>query len=253
MAGHSKWKNIKHKKAASDAVKGRVFSRIAKEMTICARSGGGDPSSNITLRTIIAKARAANMPADNIDRAIKRGTGEIAAAALEEIVYEGFAPGGVAIIVQTLTDNRNRTSGEVRHLFTKFGGNIGLQNSVTRSFKRRGQIMVKADGVSEDQLLEVGLEAGAEDVIREGDMFEVLTAPAQFHVVLEALTKAGIKPEESEITMIPDMFVKITDKDLAAKLIEFVEALEENDDVQNVYTNLDIDDALMEAVGPHNA
>ena len=248
MAGHSKWKNIKHKKAASDAAKGRIFSRIAKEMTICARSGGGDPSSNITLRTIIAKARAANMPADNMDRAIKRGTGEIAAAALEEIVYEGFAPGGAAVIVQALTDNRNRTSGEVRHIFTKFGGNIGLQNSVMRSFKRRGQLLIHAGGVTEDRLLEAALEAGADDVTREGDFYEVITEPARFHAVLEALTKAGIKAEESEITMIPDLYVPITDKDLAAKLIEFVETLEENDDVQNVYSNFDISKALLEAV-----
>lgn len=246
MAGHSKWKNIKHKKAASDAVKGRVFSKIAKEIVIVARSGGGDPNANITLRTIIAKARAANMPMDNIERAIKRGTGEIQGAAMEEMIYEGFAPGGVSIIVQTLSDNKNRTSGEVRHMFTKFNGNLAQAGSVSRSFKRKGQILVNAD-VGEDRLLEVGLEAGAEDIVREGDYFTVLTEPTQHGAVAEALTKAGIKLEESEITMIPDTFVPVTNKDQAAKLIEFVELLEENEDVQNVYTNFDIPDDVLEA------
>jgi YebC/PmpR family DNA-binding regulatory protein len=248
MAGHSKWKNIKHKKAASDAAKGKIFSKIAKEIVICARSGGGDPGANITLRTMIQKARAANMPMDNIDRAIKRGTGEIAGAAMEEIIYEGFAPGGVALVVQTLSDNRNRTASEVRHAFTKYGGNLAQAGSVTRSFKRRGQITVKAASISEERLIEVGLEAGAEDVVLEGEFFEVLTSPAQHPAVADALTKAGMAFEDSEITMIPDLYVPVTDKAKATQLLAFVEALEELEDVQNVYTNFDISDELLEAV-----
>ena len=244
MAGHSKWKNIKHKKAASDAVKGRVFSKIAKEIVVVARSGGGDPNANITLRTIIQKARAANMPMDNIERAIKRGTGEIAGAAMEEIMYEGFAPGGVAVIVQALSDNKNRTASVVRHLFTKYGANIG--GNVMRSFKRKGQIIVSAATTTEDKLMEVCLDAGADDITQEGDFFEVYTDQARFHQVVEALTKAGIKTESAEISLIPDMYVPVTNKEQAQKFIEFVEALEEDDDVQNVYNNADIDDALLE-------
>ncbi len=244
MAGHSKWKNIKHKKAASDAVKGRVFSKIAKEIVVVARSGGGDPNANITLRTIIQKARAANMPMDNIERAIKRGTGEIAGAAMEEIMYEGFAPGGVAVIVQALSDNKNRTASVVRHLFTKYGANIG--GNVMRSFKRKGQIIVSAATTTEDKLMEVCLDAGADDITQEGDFFEIYTDQSQFHHVVEALAKAGIKTESAEISLIPDMYVPVTNKEQAQKFIEFVEALEEDDDVQNVYNNADIDDALLE-------
>jgi YebC/PmpR family DNA-binding regulatory protein len=249
MAGHSKWKNIKHKKAASDAAKGKIFSKFAKEIVVCARSGGGDPASNITLRTIIQKARAANMPSDNIDRAIKRGTGEIQGAAMEEIIYEGFAPGGVSIVVQSLSDNRNRTTAEIRHIFGRYGGNLAAQGAVMRSFKRKGQILIPATGVSEDDLIEKGLDAGAEDIIRDGDFFEVLTESGRHAAVADALAKAGFKFEESEITMIPDLYVPVTDKALAAKLIEFVEALEENEDVQNVYTNFDIPDATLESIG----
>ena len=231
MAGHSKWKNIKHKKAASDAVKGRVFSKIAKEIVVVARSGGGDIDGNITLRTLVQKARAANMPMDNIERAIKRGTGEIAGAAMEEIIYEGFAPGGVAIIVQALSDNKNRTASVVRHLFTSYGANIG--GNVMRTFKRRGQIAVSAADTTEDRLMEVCLDAGAEDISQEGDYFEVLTEQSMFHQVVEALAKAGIKTESAEITLIPDLLVPVTNKEQAQKFIEFVEALEEDDDVQN--------------------
>ena len=248
MAGHSKWKNIKHKKAASDAAKGKIFSRIAKEIVVAARHGGGDPNANITLRACIVKARAANMPADNIERAIKRGTGEAGGAALEEIVYEGFAPGGVSLVVQCMTENKNRTASEVRFTFTKFGGNLAAQGSVMRSFKRRGYIVVNASDVEEDKLLEVALEAGADDVNREGDVFVVLSDPAQYHVLNEALTKAGIKMETSEVTLLPDMEVPVTDKEKAAGIVKFIEALEELDDVQNVYNNANIDDAVMAAV-----
>ena len=249
MAGHSKWANIKHKKAASDAVKGKVFSKIAKEIVVTARSGGGDPASNITLRTILQKARAANMPNDNIERAIRRGTGEDAGAAMEEIIYEGYAAGGVALIVQTLSDNRNRTASEVRSTFTKYGGNLATQGAVTRGFKRKGQIIIRAESVEEDRLLELGLEAGAEDVRREGDVFEVLTEPALYPAVADALNKAGLKAESSEITMLPELHVPVTNKEQAAQVLKFVEALEGLDDVQNVYTNFDIPDDVMAAVG----
>ena len=248
MAGHSKWKNIKHKKAASDAAKGKVFSKIAKEIVVAARSGGGDPTANITLRALIQKARAANMPADNIDRAIKRGTGEAGGAALEEIIYEGFAPGGVSLIVQCMSENKNRTASEVRHAFTKYGGNLATQGSVMRSFKRKGYFVVNAADVTEDKLIEVALDAGAEDVTREGDVFEVLCEPAQYPALTEALAKAQIKTESGEISMIPDLEVPVSDREKAANIMKFVEALEELDDVQNVYMNANIDDAVMEAL-----
>ena len=247
MAGHSKWANIKHKKAAADAVKGKVFSKLAKEIMVLARSGGGDPAMNITLRTVLLKARAANMPADNIERAIKKGTGDMEGVIIEEVIYEGYAPGGVAIIVKVLSDNRNRTASEIRFLFTKHGGNLASQGSVMRSFKRKGQIVIKAEGgVTEDQVLEATLEAGAEDVQRTDDLIEVLTEPADFPAVVEALAKAGIKTESAEVTMLPDLEIPVTDKDKAADLLKFIEALEDHDDVQNVYSNFSIDDALME-------
>jgi YebC/PmpR family DNA-binding regulatory protein len=247
MAGHSKWANIKHKKAAADAVKGKVFSRIAKEIMVAARLGGGDPNGNITLRTLVQKARAVNMPTDNIDRAIKRGTGEIAGAAVEEIVYEGFAPGGVALIIQILSDNRNRTAAEIRNIFGKHGGNLAAQGSVLRSFKRKGHFVVGKDDATEDRLIEVALDAGAEDVKAEGDVFEVTCEPNQFPALTEALAAAGIKTQSAEITMLPDLYVPVTNKEQAAALLKFIGALEENDDVQNVYANFDMSDELMEA------
>lgn len=249
MAGHSKWANIKHKKAASDAVKGKVFSKIAKEIMVAARTGGGDPNANITLRALVQKARGVNMPADNVTRAIKKGTGELEGAAMEEIIYEGYGPGGVGLVVQTLSDNKNRTASEVRNVFSKNGGNLAGAGSVMRSFKRRGLFVVSAEGVTEDRLLEVGLEAGAEDVKREGDVFEVLCEPAQFGSLSDALTSAQIKTESGEITMVPETYVPVTDPAQAAQLIKFVQALEDLDDVQNVYANFDIPDELMEAAG----
>jgi YebC/PmpR family DNA-binding regulatory protein len=248
MAGHSKWANIKHRKAAADAVKGKIFSKIAREISVAARSGGADPGANITLRAIIQKARSFNMPTDNIERAIKRGTGEAGGAAPEEILYEGFAPGGISIVAQALSDNRNRTSSEVRHVFTKFGGNLAAQGSVMRSFRRRGQILVRADAVTEDRLLEIALDAGAEDVARDGEFFEILTEPQQFGVVSDKLAAEGIAVDSSQITLIPDTYVPVREKDQAGQLVKFVEALEDLDDVQNVYSNFDIDESVMESL-----
>ncbi len=250
MAGHSKWANIKHKKAAADAVKGKVFSKIAKEIMVAARSGGGDPSANITLRALIQKARGVNMPSDNIDRAIKRGTGELEGMVLEEIVYEGYGPGGISIVVQTLSDNRNRTASEVRHAFSKHGGNLAGAGSVTRSFKRRGYFTVPADAVGEDRLLELALEAGADDVLRDGESFEIVCEPSQFGRVSDALAAAGVRAETAELAMLPDTTLPVTDPEKARQLLAFIEALEDLDDVQNVYANFDLsDDVLAQAQG----
>jgi len=247
MSGHSKWANIKHKKAASDARKGKIFSKIAREIMIAARSGG-DPASNITLRSLIQKARAANMPADNVERAIKKGTGELAAEALEEKMFEGFGPGGISVIVHALTDNHNRTTADVRLIFNRHGANLAQLGSVSRSFRRKGQIVVDAAKVEEDRLMEVVLDAGAEDLAREGDRFVVTSEPSAHNNVVEALAKANIPTESAEITMVPDLYVSIADKAQAQTILKFIEALEDLDDVQNVYTNLDLDDALMEQI-----
>jgi YebC/PmpR family DNA-binding regulatory protein len=248
MAGHSKWANIKHKKAATDKVKGKVFSKIAKEITVAARIGGGDPSGNISLRALIQKARAANMPGDNIERAIKKGTGELEGAAMEEVIYEGFGAGGVSVIVKCLSDNRNRTAGEVRNIFTKHGGNMAVVGAVARSYQRKGQFIISADTTTEDKLLEIALDAGAEDVKNHGDVFEVICHPNDFHKINDALTAKGIACVESEVTMIPDLEVQLTDKAQASSLLKFIEALEELDDVQNVYSNYDIPDEIMAAI-----
>lgn len=245
MAGHSKWANIKHKKAAADAAKGRIFSKIAREIMVAARNGGGDPAANITLRALIQKARSVNMPADNIERAIKRGTGEMEGQALEEILYEGYGPGGVSVVVQTLSDNRNRTASEVRHVFTKHNGNLAGSGSVLRNFKRRGYFTVPASAVDEDRLLEIALEAGADDVRRDGESFEVICEPSRFGAVSDALNAAGIKPETSEITMLPETTMPVTDPEKARQVLAFIEALEELDDVQNVYANFDISDDVL--------
>jgi YebC/PmpR family DNA-binding regulatory protein len=225
-----------------------VFSKLAKEIMVAARIGGGDPASNITLRTIIQKARAVNMPTDNIDRAVKKGTGELGGAAVEEIIYEGFAPGGISIVVQVLSDNRNRTTAEVRHVFTRFNGNLASQGSVMRTFRRKGYISIPAQAVDEDRLLEVVLDAGAEDVSRVGEYYEVLTDPAQFPAVTEALAAAGIKSESAEVALIPDTEIPVTGREQAGHLLKFIEALEELDDVQNVYANFDVDESLLEAL-----
>jgi len=245
MSGHSKWANIKHKKGLADATKGKVFSKIAKEIMISVRGSGADPASNLTLRTLIQKARAANMPADNIERAIKRGTGELQGAALEEVMFEAYATGGVALVIQALTDNRNRSVAEVRHLFTRHGGSLAGQGQVMRSFQRKGHILVDANAVTEDKLMEIVLEAGAEDMNRDGEQFEIVTDPNQYANVADALQKAGIETVSSEITLLPDTWVPVTDAAKAKALMAFIEALEELEDVQNVYSNADIDENLL--------
>lgn len=249
MSGHSKWATIKHKKAATDAKKGKVFSSIAKEIMVAARLGGGDLAGNITLRGLVQKARSVNMPMDNVERAIKKGTGEIGGAAYEEMVYEGYAPGGVGLIVRVLTDNKNRTAAEVRHIFTRHNGSLGSQGSVSRLFQRKGQIIVKAESAQEDKLMEIALEAGAEDMQNEDGAYEILTAPGQFMNVVDALNKAGIPMDVSEETLLPLNYVPVTDKAQASAILKFVEALEELEDVQNVYANFDIDDELLKQIG----
>lgn len=237
MSGHSKWATIKHKKAALDAKRGKLFTRLIKEITIAARSGG-DPDANPRLRTAVLAAKAVSMPADNIKRAIQRGTGEIEGGSIEEILFEGYGPGGVAIMVATATDNRNRTVSEIRHLLSKHGGNLGELGSVGWMFERKSQILIDRDKATEDQLMELALEAGADDVRLEGEHWEILSAPESHHAVLEALEKAGIAAASAEIGMIPKNLMTVESKNLPG-VMKLMEALEEHDDVQNVYTNAD--------------
>jgi YebC/PmpR family DNA-binding regulatory protein len=244
MAGHSKWANIKHKKGKADAARGKVFSKIAKEIMVAARSGG-NPADNITLRALIQKAKAANMPNDNIDRAVKKGTGELEGGQLEEGSYECYAAGGIAVVVKVLTDNKNRSASEVRHAFSKAGTELASPGSVSRMFQRKGQIFIDKDKADEETLLELVLEAGAEDLKTEGDQYEIITDPNDFDTVSEAITEAGIPmDEESQVTLIPDMLTEVSDVVQAKQIMKFVEALEELDDVQDVYTNFDISDEI---------
>ena len=249
MSGHSKWATIKHKKGAADAKRGKVFSKLAKEIMVVARQGGGDPTANITLRTLIQKAKGVNMPNDNIDRAIKKGTGESGGAVFEEVVYEGYASGGVSLIVYVLTDNRNRAAAEIRHIFKKHGSDFAAQGSVGRGFERKGQIIVEANGVDEDQLMDVVLEAGADDMLNEGDQFEILTDPSVFNEVCDAVEAAGIEAINKEVTLLPTLPVEVTDVNTARSVLKFVATLEDNDDVQNVYSSMDLTDDVMAAIG----
>lgn len=246
MAGHSKWANIKHRKARVDAKKGKYFSKLAREITVTARDGGGDPESNITLRTLVQKARGINMPADNIDRAIKKGTGELEAEVLDELSYEGYASGGVAMLVSVLTDNKNRSASEVRSTFTKHGASLAGQGAVAHMFQRKGQIFVDAEGVDEDQVMELVLEAGAEDMKRDGDQYEILTEPTSLKAVVDALQGGGVPPASFELTFLPDNEVQVSDEGKARSLIRFVDALEDLDDVQAVHANFNIDDGILE-------
>jgi YebC/PmpR family DNA-binding regulatory protein len=244
MSGHSKWKTTKYRKGAQDVKRGKAFTKAAKEIIIAAK-GGGDPAYNARLRTAIAAAKAVNLPKDKMDSAIRKGTGEEAGGELFENMYEGYAPGGIALMVDTATDNKNRTVAEIRHIFTKGGGNMGETGSVAYMFERKGVFVFEKEKYSEDQLMEIGLEAGAEDIVDEGDTWEVHSAPADFDALRQAFEDAGFTAEESELSMLPQNYITIADANVARKILNLVEALEDNDDVQNVFGNVDISDEIM--------
>jgi YebC/PmpR family DNA-binding regulatory protein len=244
MSGHSKWATIKHKKGATDAKRGRIFTRLIKEISIASKSGGGDPDGNPRLRTAILAAKAENMPADNIKRAIQRGTGELEGLSYEEITYEGYGPGGVAIIVDVLTDNKNRAVSEIRHAFSKNGGNLGAEGAVSWMFTKKGVIAIDKDAASEDKLLEIVLESGAEDLNDEGTHWEILCDPKDFEAVTEALKAAKIKPESAEVTKIASTYTKLEGAQANA-MIRLLEVIEDLDDTQNVYSNFDFDEATV--------
>ena len=246
MSGHSKWSTIKRKKGAIDAKRGKIFTRLIKEITVAARSGGGDPEGNPRLRSAISTAKAENMPKDNIARAIKKGTGEIAGEVYDEIMYEGYGPGGVAILVECLTDNRNRTVADVRHYFAKSNGNLGESGCVAYMFDKKGLILVDKTTITEDELMDKALEAGAEDVVEEESEFQIVTAPEDFDDVRNALEEGGVSFLDASVSMIPQNTVEVVDEKIARSLMKLMESLEDHDDVQNVYANFDIDDDLME-------
>jgi YebC/PmpR family DNA-binding regulatory protein len=244
MSGHSKWATIKRKKAATDQARGKVFSKYIKEITIAARQGGGDQEANPRLRTAIAAAKAVNMPAGNIERAVKRGTGEIEGANYEETQYEGYGPGGVALLVEIATDNRNRTAGDIRHIFTKNGGNMGEAGSVSYLFKPRGVILIEKGAVAEDTLIEITLEAGADDVNTDGDSYEVLTPPAQLEAVKQALGARSVPVQSAETTKLSSLLVPVSEKEAEA-VLRLVDALEDHDDVLRVYSNFTAPDEVL--------
>lgn len=246
MSGHSKWHTIKHKKGAADAKRGKIFTRIIKEITVAARTGGGDPDSNPRLRTIVAEAKSVNMPADNIKKAIQRGTGELPGQSYEEVTYEGYGPGGAAVIIDTLTDNRNRTVGELRHLLSKHGGNLGESNSVAWMFDKRGYIVVDKTRADEETLMAAALDAGADDMRDDGDSWEVLTAPSAYEAVLEAVKSLGIEPDAAEITMLPQNYVKLEGR-TAQQMVRLMDVLDDHDDVRKVWSNFDIEEKEIEA------
>jgi YebC/PmpR family DNA-binding regulatory protein len=241
------WATIKHKKAATDAKRGRIFTRIIKEIMIAARAGGGDPDSNPRLRTAVLAAKGVSMPADNIKRAIQRGTGELEGGQIEEVMFEGYGPGGAAVLVQVATDNRNRTVSEIRHIFSKQGGNLGEQGSVAWMFERKSQILIEMSKASEEKLMDLVLDAGADDLRNDGANWEVVSPPEAHEKVLEAIHKAGIETVSAQIAMLPKNTIKLEGKN-AAGMLKLAEALEEHDDVQNVYSNFDIDEKEMEAL-----
>jgi len=243
MSGHSKWSTIKHKKGAADKKRGKIFTKLIKEITVAARMGGGDIEANPRLRQAVTAAKAQNMPKENFERAIKKGTGELEGVNYEEIIYEGYGPGGVAVMVECLTDNRNRTIADVRYMFSKAGGNVGTDGCVAWMFDKKGLIAVAKDAVEEDTLMEVALDAGAEDIRDEGDVFEVITDPGDFEAVQAAVDKAGIAYEMAEITRLPQTMTAVSGKE-AEQMIRFMEALDDCDDVQKFYTNADIPDEV---------
>jgi YebC/PmpR family DNA-binding regulatory protein len=249
LSGHSKWSSIKHKKGAADAKRGQLFSKLSRAIIVAAKQGGGDPANNLALQNAIEKARSYSMPKDNIDRAIAKGSGADADAdAFESILYEGYGPEGVAVIVEALTDNRNRTAADVRHLFAKHGGNLGTTGAVAWQFDRRGVVVVPADGADEEELLLAAADGGADDVSRDGDVFEVTAPPESLSAVREAIESAGFTVENAELALVPKTTVTIDDEAKARQIVRLIDALEENDDVQDVYANFDIPDRVLEAV-----
>ncbi|MCY4378876.1 MAG: YebC/PmpR family DNA-binding transcriptional regulator [Candidatus Dadabacteria bacterium] len=248
MAGHSKWANIKHRKAAVDAKRGKIFTKLIRELTVAAKEGGGDPESNPRLRTAVATAKGANMPNDTIERAVKRGTGDIEGVVYNEIFYEGYGPGGSAVYVKTLTDNRNRTVSEIRRIFTKHGGGLGENGCVAWMFDLKGRIAFAGDSVDEDTLFDLVIDAGADDVRTEDSDIVVITPTDNYETIKKAVSDSGIQYESAEVTMIPQTNVRIEGRD-AEHMIRLMEALEDSDDVQNVYANFDIDEQLLEAIG----
>jgi YebC/PmpR family DNA-binding regulatory protein len=246
MSGHSKWHSIKHKKGALDAKRGKLFTKFIKEITVAARYGGGDPDANARLRKAINDAKAGNMPNDTIDRAIRRGTGEEEGVNYEEITYEGYGPGGVALLIQSMTDNRNRTVAEIRHIFSKNGGNLGETGSVGWMFEKKGYIVVGKAAKSEEELFELAIDAGADDLRDDEENFEIITAPDAFDAVLSAVKNAGIEPQVAEVEMVPQNYVRLEGGD-ARQMLKLMEALEDHDDVQKVSANFDISEADMAA------
>ncbi|MFL5912717.1 MAG: YebC/PmpR family DNA-binding transcriptional regulator [Gaiellaceae bacterium] len=249
MSGHSKWSSIKHKKGAADAKRGKLFSKLSRAIIVAAKEGGGDPAGNLALQNAIEKAKSYSMPKDNIDRAIAKGSGADAdASAFEVVVYEGYGPSGVAVIVEALTDNRNRTASDVRHTFAKNDGNLGGAGAVSWLFERRGIVMVDAEGVDEDELTLAAAEGGAEDVELDGSSFHVTSAPEQLTAVREAVEAAGFSVDAAELTMVPKTTVEVADENEAKKILRLIDQLEDNDDVQDVYANFDIPERVLEAV-----
>ncbi|HOV86073.1 MAG TPA: YebC/PmpR family DNA-binding transcriptional regulator [Syntrophobacteraceae bacterium] len=245
MSGHSKWSTIKHKKGAADAKRGKIFTKLIKELMVAARMGGGDPNGNPRLRAAINAARAENMPKENIDRAIKKGTGEIEGASYEEVNYEGYGPGGVAVLVDVMTDNRNRAASDIRHIFSRNGGNLGEAGCVAWMFSKKGSIVFNKERISEEELMEMALDAGAEDVVDAGDQFEVVTAIEDFSAVRSAFEERGLVYELAEITMVPQSTVRIEDEKTAQQVLRLMDALEDSDDVQHAYANFDIPDNIL--------
>ena len=246
MSGHSKWHTIKHKKGAADAKRGKIFTRLIKELTVAARAGGGDVGMNPRLRTIVAEAKANNMPRENIERAIRRGTGEEPGVSYEEITYEGYGPGGVALLIQSLTDNKNRTVGEIRHMMSKYNGNLAAENSVAWMFSRKGQVVVEKSNADEERLLNAALDAGADDMNDDGSAWEIVSSPENFEKVREAVKGLGIEPASAEVAMIPQNYVKLQGKE-AQQMLKLMEALDDHDDVQHVWANFDIEEKEIEA------
>jgi len=246
VSGHSKWSTIKRKKGANDAKRGKIFTKLIKEITVAAKMGGGDPDGNPRLRSAITAAKSENMPKDNIARAIKKGTGDLGGAVYEEILYEGYGPGGVAVLVETMTDNKNRTVADIRHYFAKSNGNLGESGCVGWMFDKRGVLVVEAEGVDEEELMDLAIEAGADDVVEDEATFQILTAPEDFSEVVDSLEKSGVVIVEASISMVPKNTVEVAEEKPAKALIRLLDNLEDHDDVQKVHANFDIPDEIME-------